>query len=317
MFSKFLSFIILLLLIVSSGCVTQKKYNELLAEKVALEGDFVNSQDSLHTALENIESLEELIATLKNDTSELGNSIRETTDKLASLDTEHKELETYYNNLLNNSGKLNKDLAEQQARLMEMRDNLEETKRLNDELATDLAERERKVVELEDVLAKKDAAVNGLKKKISDALLSFKESDLTVDVRNGKVYVSLAEQLLFQSGSIAVDPKGQQALKQLANAIKDQKDISILVEGHTDNVPISRTSQYMKNNWDLSVMRATSIVKILTDAGLEPKQVTAAGRGEFFPVSDNESADGRSSNRRTEIIITPNLDEIFKLLENN
>jgi chemotaxis protein MotB len=148
-----------------------------------------------------------------------------------------------------------------------------------------LAEREKKVKELENILANKDRAVKDLKDRITNALLNFKESDLTVKVKNGKVYVSLAEQLLFGSGSIVVDNKGVGALQQLAKAIKDQKDIQITIEGHTDNVPVSKKSTYMQDNWDLSVMRATSITKILTDAGLSPKQITASGKGRIFTLS--------------------------------
>jgi chemotaxis protein MotB len=131
------------------------------------------------------------------------------------------------------------------------------------------------------------------------------------------VYVSLAEQLLFGSGSIDVDTKGVGALQQLAKAIKDQRDINILIEGHTDNVPISKKSQYMADNWDLSVMRATSITKILTKAGVTPQQITASGRGEYVPLAANDSPQNKQKNRRTEIIITPNLDELFKILNSN
>src|SRR4030095_12087892 len=126
--------------------------------------------------------------------------------------------------------------------------------------------------------------------------------------KNGKVYVSLSEQLLFGSGSIEVDSKGVTALQQLAKAIKDQKDINILVEGHTDNVPVSKKSQYMQDNWDLSVMRATAITKILTKAGVSSAQITPSGRGEFVPLAANDTPPNKQKNRRTEIIITPNLD---------
>jgi chemotaxis protein MotB len=147
--------------------------------------------------------------------------------------------------------------------------------------------------------------------------LGFKENDLTVHIKNGKVYVSLAEQLLFASGSTEVDPKGVNALQQLAKAIKDQHDINILIEGHTDNVPISRKSQYMQDNWDLSVMRATAITRILVRAGVSPRQITASGRGEYAPLAPNDTPANRQKNRRTEIIITPNLNELFKILETN
>ncbi len=159
--------------------------------------------------------------------------------------------------------------------------------------------------------------MSDLKNRISNALLNFKESDLTVQVKGGKVYVSLTEQLLFGSGSIAVDQKGVVALQQLAKAIKDQRDINILVEGHTDNVPVSKKSQYMQDNWDLSVMRATSITKILVRSGVSPKQVTAAGRGEFVPLASNDTPQNKQRNRRTDIIITPDLSELFNLLESN
>jgi chemotaxis protein MotB len=218
---------------------------------------------------------------------------------------------------LNNSGKLSRDLEQQKDQLIAIQSNLENTRKLNDSLSTSLVERERKVKELEQILANKDKAVKDLKDRITNALLNFKENDLTVKVKNGKVYVSLAEQLLFGSGSIEVDSKGVMALQQLARAIKDQHDIQIMIEGHTDNVPISKKSQYMQDNWDLSVMRATSITKILTAAGVSAKQITAAGKGEFSPLAANDNAQNKQKNRRTEIIITPNLDELFKILGTN
>jgi chemotaxis protein MotB len=229
----------------------------------------------------------------------------------------YKELEDYYNNLVNTSGQLRGDLNEQQKRLLAAREELEATRKRNEELATNLQERERRVVELERVLAEKEKAVSQLKKKVSDALLNFKENDLTVEVRNGKVYVSLAEQLLFKSGSIQVDPKGQKALQQLAGALKDSKDINISVEGHTDNVPMAKGTAGISNNWDLSVLRATSIVDILLKNGVAPDKVTASGRGEYAPITSNATADGKAKNRRTEIILTPKLDELFQILEAN
>jgi len=304
-------------LAVMTGCVTQKKYNELLSEKIQLEGDLSSTQDSLTIVRMEYDELLAKYNQLLEDTTEMGDQLRDREYKFEELQAEYKKLETYYNNLLNNSGKLSRDLAEQRENLLTLKENLEKTKELNEELARDLEDREQKVKELEDILAKKDEAVNALRKKITDALLNFKESDLTVEVKNGKVYVSLAEQLLFQSGSKTVDPKGVGALQQLAHAVKDQKGINIMVEGHTDNVPISRTSQYMQDNWDLSVMRATSIVRILTEAGVSSKQISAAGKGEFSPLDTNETPEGRQKNRRTEIIITPDLDELFRILDSN
>jgi chemotaxis protein MotB len=226
-------------------------------------------------------------------------------------------MNTLYKNLVTSSGKLNRDLTAQQQQLLAIQANLEKTRRVNDSLSVNLADREKKVAELEQVLASKEKAVQDLKNKISNALLSFKDGGITVNVKNGKVYVSLAEQLLFGSGSIEVDSKGVTALQQLAKAIKDQRDINILVEGHTDNVPISKKSQYMQDNWDLSVMRATSITKILTKAGVSSSQITPSGRGEFSALAANDTPQNKQKNRRTEIIITPNLDELFKILESN
>ena len=208
-------------------------------------------------------------------------------------------------------------MAQQKDQLLEIQANMEKTRKLNDSLSSSLTDREKKVKELEGVLSNKDKAVQDLKNSISNALLNFKESDLTVHVKNGKVYVSLAEQLLFGSGSIDVDAKGVTALQQLGKALKDQKDIQIMVEGHTDNVPISKKSAYMQDNWDLSVMRATSITKILTKSGVSANQIIAAGKGEYSPLAINDSPQNKQKNRRTEIIVTPNLDELFKILGAN
>ena len=270
--NRILFFLACLAFLNSSCIVTKKKYDELLAQKVRTDGDLSERTTQLEKAEKELKDLESQIAQLKADTTSVGVDLRNNKQKLAGLEKEDEELNTYYKNLLNSSGKLNRDLAMQQAQL-------DRTRKVNDSLSESLMEREKKVAELESVLANKDKAVSDLKNRISNALLGFKESDLTVEVKNGKVYVSLAEQLLFGSGSIAVDKKGVTALQQLAKALKDQHDINITVEGHTDNVRISKKSQYMNDNWDLSVMRATSITRILISAGLSPKQVTAAGRG--------------------------------------
>lgn len=306
-----------LLFIFTSCVVPKKKFDNLLAQKVRMEADLADRNASLEKANAELKAVDSTVSLLKKDTSGLGTNLRSNRTKSASLEKEYEQLNTYYKNLLNSSGKLNRDIAQQQQQLLEIRQNLDKTRRQNDSLSTSLAEREKKVQELEQVLANKDKAVQDLKSKISNALLNFKENDITVQVKNGKVYVSLAEQLLFGSGSIVVDAKGVSALQQLAKAIKDQRDINILVEGHTDNVPVSKKSQYMEDNWDLSVMRATSITKILTKAGVSPQQVTASGRGEHVPLASNDNPQNKQKNRRTEIIITPNLDELFKILESN
>lgn len=311
----FLFFVLLLLF--SSCIVTKKKFDDVLAQKVKAEGELSDKTNQLEKANGSIKELNETLAKLRQDTADLNQTYRATNQKLAGLNKEYDELNSYYKNLLTNSGKLNRDMAQQKDQLLAIQENLERTHKQNDSLSNSLIEREKKVKELEQILANKDKAVKDLKDRISNALLNFKENDITVKVKNGKVYVSLAEQLLFGSGSIEVDKKGVTALQQLAKAIKDQRDIQIMIEGHTDNVPISKKSTYMQDNWDLSVMRATSITKILTSAGVTPKQITAAGKGEFSPLAANDNAQNKQKNRRTEIIITPNLDELFKLLESN
>ena len=306
-----------LLLICSSCIVSKKKFDDLLAQKVRMEADLADRSTSLDRANADLADLNEKLSQLKEDTTNLGIDVRNTSQKLGRLEKEHVQLNSNYRNLLTNSGRLNRDMAEQQQQLLAIQENLERTRSLNDSLSNSLAEREKKVKELEQVLANKDKAVKDLKNKISNALLNFKENDISVKIKNGKVYVSLAEQLLFGSGSVQIDDKGVTALQQLAKAIKDQKDINIMIEGHTDNVPVSRKSVYMNDNWDLSVMRATSITRILVKAGVSPEQITASGRSEYVPLAINDSPANKQKNRRTEIIITPDLDELFKILERN
>lgn len=314
----FFKLIILTVLLTSQSCiVAKKKYDDMLAQKVKAEGELFEKQEQLSKAEKRLAELEAAQAKLAADTASLGDQKRLTQKQLADLNTEYDKLNAYYKNLMTSSGKMNRELVEQRDQLFAIQENLDKTRKLNDSLSVSLLERERKVKELEGILARKDKAVQDLKKKISDALLGFKENDLTVQVKNGKVYVSLAEQLLFKSGSIEVDPKGVSALQQLAKALKDHQGVQVMVEGHTDNVPIGRQSQYMHDNWDLSVMRATSITRILTNAGVSSSQILASGKGEYAPLVPNTSDVNRQKNRRTEIIVTPHLDELFKILESN
>lgn len=308
-------FIALFSLVVLGSCVSQKKYDELLAKKVKTEGDLAEATEALDAANAKISRLEKQVAELSTSNDKNAADLKKTSEELAKLKEEHEKLEKMYQAAVSSGSKLNRDLLDQQKRLLQMEESLESTRLKNEELASNLREREQRVAELEKILADKEKAVNDLRNKVTQALLSFKESDLTVDIKNGKVYVSLSEQLLFKSGSTAVDPKGVSALQQLARVLREQSDINVVVEGHTDNVPISRTSQYMNDNWDLSVMRATSIVRILTREGVNPKQITASGKGEHLPITGNASAEEKAKNRRTEIILTPKLDELFQILE--
>ena len=188
---------------------------------------------------------------------------------------------------------------------------------LNQTLGTteqDLAAKNARVAELQRILDEKEAATNALRKKVADALLGFNSNDLQVNVKNGKVYVSLSEQLLFKSGATKVDPAGQDALIKLANALTGNKDINVLVEGHTDNVPIKGVVNGAKDNWDLSVLRATEITRLLVNAGLDPTQITPSGRGQYLPLAANDTPQNKAMNRRTDIILTPKLDELFSIL---
>jgi len=178
----------------------------------------------------------------------------------------------------------------------------------------DLAGKNARVAELQRVLDEKEAATKALRQKVADALLGFNSKDLQVNVKNGKVYVSLSEQLLFKSGATKVDPAGQDALVKLANALTGNKDVNILVEGHTDNVPIKGVVNGARDNWDLSVLRATEITRLLTAAGIDPTQITPSGRGQYLPVAANDTPQDKALNRRTDIILTPKLDELFSIL---
>lgn len=181
----------------------------------------------------------------------------------------------------------------------------------------ELDDRSQKLKELQDALQSKDDAVKKLKGKVMNALTGFNEKGLTIQEKNGKVYVSLEEQLLFKTGQWEVDPKGQQALANLSEVLANNPDINVMVEGHTDKVPMRGTGQ-VKDNWDLSVMRATAVSKILLkNKSIDPVRIIAAGRGEFYPIDNSETPEAKQKNRRTEIILTPKLDEIFKILETN
>jgi Flagellar motor protein len=161
---------------------------------------------------------------------------------------------------------------------------------------------------------RKNNKVKALLGSVQDALLGFSSDELSVTQKNGKVYVAMSDKLLFESGSAKVDKRGKEALAKLADVLNKQNDIDVFIEGHTDNKPIN-TVQF-KDNWDLSVIRATSVVRILTkDYGVSSLQIQPSGRGEFMPVASNETADGRSKNRRTEIIMAPKLDKLMQLLQ--
>lgn len=316
----------ILLGIALTSCVSMKKYKDLEAAKASAE-----------------KKLNEKVQDCETRNSELLNEI-------SKLEGQRTALDLRIAAILDSLSICHNQLAENQAYIKSLGDKLDEQKRklsaeldakneaiqqkeieLNNALAK--AEEERNKVEalrlelektsarvrtLESELNRKDSAVRALKDEISKALAGFDKLDIKVENRNGKVYVSMAEKLLFKSGSAAVDPKGKEALMKLAAALNKKPDVMVTVEGHTDNKPMGKNAECMIDNWDLSVLRATSIVRILTDDGkMQPNRMTASGRGETQPVADNSTAEGRSKNRRTEIILTPRLDKILDILNSN
>ena len=310
------------------GCVTAKRYDDLQARqqteaqaRLAAEGQLRNAQADLKKSGDELNELRLDQKRLVADSAQTGNALRRTRGL-------YTQLTDSYDKLLKNSdralsdrnadyNKVAKDLATREAELGALDVSLQKTKSDNDRLAADLTAREAKLKELNQALADKDKAVNDLKTRVSNALLSFNGKDLQVKLKDGKVYVSLSEQLLFKSGSTRVDPKGQEAIKKLATVLQEQQDVNVVVEGHTDNVPMRPTPGGIQDNWDLSALRATEIARLLTSSGVAPARVTASGRSQYVPIAPNDTPQDKALNRRTEIILTPKLDELFQILDTN
>ena len=209
------------------------------------------------------------------------------------------------------------DLQKKESRLKELEATVSGERLDLTRIRAELEARNAKLAEMEKILYRKDSAVNALKEIVSKALMGFEGQGLSVQLKNGKVYVSLEEKLLFSTGSTTVDPRGVQALQKLTKVLEENREVNIMIEGHTDDVPFKKGAS-IKDNWDLSVMRATAVVRILTEGTkIDPSRLTAAGHGEFFPVDPAKTPEARTKNRRTEIILTPKLDELFKILESN
>jgi len=313
-----------------TSCVPARKFEDLQkSEKDCRDENTKMKSDNLDLTTRNTEltasinDLQKKVSNLQKDTTEEGSSYRRLTEL-------YNELMKSYDKLLTNNEKLLAGNTEETKKLIaQLNQTKEDLQKKEDQLKKDqqsLSENEMRLnelkgnlKELQSILSKKDSAVTALKKSVTDALLGFENNGLTVTQKNGKVYVSLEEQLLFASGSTIVEKKGEQALKQLASVLEKNKDINILVEGHTDDVPISGTlPSGAKDNWELSVLRATSVVKIITkNSTVAPNRLTAAGRGPYVPIETGSSPEAKRKNRRTEIILTPKLDELLKVLETN
>ncbi len=328
---------ITVLLIMSTfySCVPQRKLEEEQAKRKSCEQELTDlkmlnqkNETKLNELIKSLGDNKKRIAELLSDTSTLGTNYRTFAAKYEKLNQINEQLLDKYNRLLSgniaDTKKLSCELQTTQEKLLKhqdelkmLEDQLSSQKKNLDGLTAELKKREARVAELEGILKSKDDAVNELKKKLTDALFGFEGKGLTITQKNGKVYVSMEENLLFASGSTTVEAKGVEALKKVAKVLEQSSDINILIEGHTDDVPMAGKGE-IKDNWDLSVMRATSIVKIITkNSSVNPKRLTAAGRGEYFPIDPEKTVDAHKKNRRTEIILTPKLDELFKVLETN
>lgn len=340
--SKFKLHSIVILLSVISACVPARKYEDLQTKFAECEANKKTCEDDLKAKPASDSSaraelkLAELqlqksrmdsieIHSVHNKTKELYNALSDTYERL--LKHNQNENDKYNGDLRDMEKKklaTEAQLDFKEASLNKMKDELNalqtdlkarEAKML--QLQTELVNRESKVKELQQLINDKDAAVKTLKDNLTQALLGYKDAGLEVYTKDGKVYVSLSDQLLFASGSIVVDKKGKEAIIKLASVLNLESEINILVEGHTDDVPMTAGAQ-IKDNWDLSVLRANSIVRILTvDGKLDPKRIIASGRGQYFPIDPAKTPEARKKNRRTEIILTPKLDQLMKILEKN
>jgi chemotaxis protein MotB len=269
-----------------SSCVvmSKKKFQKVLSQKDSLSVGW-------DAAKVKIQSLEEELAGLRKDTSSLNRKIEGLNSDLSLLNATYAALR---DNSSSEIRKLSGDL---------------------NSLSEDLKKREARLKEVEEVLRKRDEATNALKEKLQKALLGFQESGLMVEIKNGKVYVSLTDKLLFDTGSIIIDDKGKQALQELAKVLNTQPEINISVEGHTDNQKVGNLGQ-IKDNWDLSVLRATSVVRYLTDLQkISPERLMATGKGQFQPIALANTVEDRSRNRRIEIVLSPKLDELYNLIK--
>lgn len=301
---KFSSFLVLAVVFAVSckpiyKCGEQKPTKKLLVPKVIRV--VIDERDSLCTTLSDRENQ---IAGLIKTVEGLNSTIDR---KNAGYDS----LTTKYNDLIS------KNISESEQYSLAIKQKTEELSQKSALLFDKeqlLLEREKSLKELQKIIDRQDSITKRLNSIIRNALLGFKSDELSVEVKNGKVYVSMSDKLLFKSGSAAIEDKGIEAIKLLADVLNKNNDIDILIEGHTDNLPI-KTAVY-QDNWDLSVARATSIVRILTDNyKVSPARLTASGKGEYAPRANNATAEGRARNRRTEIILSPKLDEIMNLLK--
>ena len=298
--------------ILTTSCVSLKKFKDLDADYLsANKANELLSQENRELDIVNMELNENVLrlskraSSLELDTINLGIEFRKKVRAYTDLSSSYEMLIKSNSTTMAKQAKENRSLME---RLGQMDIDLQERERA-------INSREQDVLALKNLLQLKDENLNQLKNSVANALLGFTGEGLTVEQRDGKLYVSLENSLLFASGSWTVNDTGKQAINELAKVLAKQVDLQIMVEGHTDDVPYNG-SGIIKDNWDLSVMRATAIVRVLTNnKGLDAKKITAAGKGPYSPLIENNSPENRAINRRTEIILSPNIDELMNLLD--
>jgi chemotaxis protein MotB len=324
---------IILLVISSVSCVSGKKYSDLqgTSRQFMTERDDFKT-DNIGLEMENRE-LKAKLARLEVDVDKVQQDIAAAQAERDRAIEDYGKISSKYNELQNaqedlvrgNVKETQKLLSELQAAqenlqkkedlLRQLGQNLDSKKTSLDELTFELEKRKARLAELEKILDAQKKMVQELKNKVSEALLGFENNGLTVSMRNGKVYVSLDEKLLFKSASWDIDVNGRNALRKLAGVLEKNPDIQITIEGHTDNVPYNPGNSQLKDNWDLSVKRATTVVRVLLEGtGIDAKRLTASGRSEYLPVDERTTQDARQKNRRTEIILTPDLTELYQLI---
>ena len=319
MFKKIL--VLSLIISVSSSCVSSKIYKELDGKYTSLKNDYDSLSTQNEAVISERNSLQNQLDQLQKKYDSLISDRNTLQQELTALHKKYDALNESYSALEQNSSKEIADNIQKNRELLAQLEAKElalaaENDRLL-KLEADMQERSQRIAELELLITSKDQAMRDLKNAISSALTAFEGKGLTVEQRNGKVYVSMENKLLFKSGSWAIGSKGRIAIEQLGSVLADNPEIAVLIEGHTDNDPFSSGGQ-IANNWDLSTKRATAIVQILSEnASINPESLTAAGRGEYAPITSNDDTEGKAKNRRIEVILTPKLDEISKLLNND
>jgi len=316
MLNKF--FLIITTLVLTISCVSPKVYKNLETKYSNVKKEYDLLSEDYGKLQNTLAGLEKSLAGLQADYDKTLQQRNKFQNDFDVLKVSYDNLKASYDALEQNSTKA---IAENSRKNRELLAQLEakeqalasESMRLNT-LEKELEARSNRIVELERVIAMKDKAMTNLKNAITKALTDFEGKGLTIEQRDGKVYVSMENKLLFRSGSWAVGSQGRQAVEQVGKVLADNPDIAILIEGHTDNVPYKGNSQ-LSGNWDLSTKRATAIVNILREnLNIYPENLTAAGRGEYAPIASNDTAEGKAKNRRIEVVLTPKLDELSRLL---